>query len=1474
MHFHTCSDLRNATHFNVATLTDVEEWEMFVELEHQMFTPPTMIDSGTRKDWSDSKWEEGKLGDSTKFSCPVSNTASHGLFPGCPKLHLEMKAKISDNCAGCGSDPPGSADKQKDGLKWDQAAQPPHKRQFVDGSFRLKLVEFTDTMNQGLRSNLPATASDPTKVNWQTDSFEDPSDLKSYLSRKHCARTDKNQAKVGRVNWGKLDGAPDTTAYKNGKTDGILECIHDEAQDLLLYSLMKMYAACETVETDEVTKADWKGAIASQTKHSNCRNPEEFSEFRRQPGTFHYAVASEGDNPQEMSNGREMPRKTEKCRCKKQLEDGAGSDIPALEQCGCGVLARTTRIVLTPDYTEGVSFTTETPYAPEWIVEAATSICNIGQVGRVERRGLNPRRVCKREHLEAADFWKDQSYDSKNDQYFRKEELDVRFVTRETWPNYEIEQMENCANSGCAPLTLDLTVPQDDGRRYMITAPVNDEGACLDEGYEGEGCLQERWLLNNELHADDNLGGRRVCAAVKIQNNVKCAAKPPYWKELYEEMDVTLNDDGYYTVDSNQADNNTNARSAWVMEASLRGYGVILHELDMTISVDMSRYQTAMGKEVTDAFLQGECAAGVGMWEIVHDQDTEQLIHEIPLERNEATGLWHSGVLDMPLRCIVSSKFHVYASVNGGIDFVNDAVDLRNNGGCLFDNTQPAVVKHYKGGVGTKNLEVWDAPCLTPTLLSALRTSGAVQVTVGEEGYCTTTKCIQQPENTAVPCPNTGKTLDDLVKEDGAEVSYVDYVYHNIEPTEQDGINWFVRWGECGFKIQVEWKNDTDATLFYNNAIVKSRLIEMPSIDAPQQFEYRNTLPGHENVRELCFQVGTAPFAREITEANRGEILSLGLGDCQQCTPGRPQAIINAVVFVPLAGGLDTRLKHFGTDSAQRCSWSCQNTTNCTAFAYTAQTCSLYNEHPSLGQSTGLSLAVTPAQAVAWERDIVVFCVDGEDGAVTRTVIEPPMEMEKCPAWAGKTGTYPDCFQTPCNPKTERAIRLNVDEVGCTDRKHPDCRRLCNPTYSQPQRRLFTDNTAIQGEWRKNETHAYGTNAKYPLADEPYYQFHLPGSNDSTLAQLHIRLPMIEPACMYFNGSADVDEEDTTLEVSLSYEDDEPFTEKVTLELDESGNSNAFRGVKLEFVDHRGDGTREGFYRIKFRAVGSSNLIIYNQEPVPFCETGLTIEEIVAEVNGSHVPLHATVNATSLNSELYVSRVGYCKSEGNMHICWPHKVCKPDVEWQVKAGTIDTDTVCARQPTCRFDEYVTKNATETSARECTPHTVCTGTEVTATTGTLDGDATCGLRAACKKDEFNMPSPYAAEGGCTRIKVCDENEKEQMPPTLFSDAVCETYTIECTETEYETAERTASTEKTCTAATVCGTDSYVSSAAAPIQERECRPILKCTSYDVETQSGGVTRQTVCVSMLQWSAAWIYAIIGTPLFAAVAFRSWRI
>ena len=1426
IHFHTCSDLRNATHFKIFgakngdppeqwDMYDLEEWDMFIEVEHQTHTQPTNIDVDSHS--SAHKWDNGQ----PNLQCPISNTASHSLFPDCPLIQAQIKVTTDQSRDISGCDP------NCDFIE----------RQFGAHTVKAKIVKMSEAFDTTLDADKYDTQTSANALggDWINGDCGGKAawdgTIGTLTGGRGYYRPAKEGPKIGRVNWGKFTAPsasstePVNAVYSSGKTDGVLECVLDEAHDLLLYSFLKSMAVCTETTID------------LETGRSNCRNPKHFAKWRTQ-GTGlalnpdHFPVAG-------LSNGREMPKEIERCNCKTLLE------VIAVEKCACGALARTSRIVLTPDHNES-EFHDDYPYAPEWVVGPAEDICALGNIGSpAKRRGFNPRRVCPRSVLENTDLWTSSDFTAPFEppqKYFTHEDLSVPMVEKKQWSQYELDRMASCANDDeyCGKLTLDLgvTAGSNSARRYILYRQpmVGDTltGSCTFDTQNVDGIVVVVEYLddNDELGAT---GGVPVCVVKEFTKGVP---------ERLEEF-ALITENGYVTISADKADAMSNL-DAFVLEMTVVGYTHVLDDITQTISVDMAPFEAHFGTAPTNVTLQGNCLEGENHFD---------------LELTEL-GLWTLSDY-LPVSCGELFNFVLLASTDDGEEYRTDWQNLWAKKSCR--NPDRITINNYLGPKLPSGVNVAQIGCI----------SDGLQIEDGAETYC---------YNPVRFSEQLGGIRPYMVD---PQYSWVTSTYHSHQiPTnvEHPGTNFYLRWGECGWLVRVTWENSTDATLFYRGQTVPTNLIDTPTETSPQTFEYRSATD--PEVRELCFQSATSPFSRTVTTAVPGKRMKLVGGDCQRCINGEPQAIINAVVHTLGEPDDSAHLGGFGTDSPHLCNWACVNTTNCTSFSYHRRMCTLYKTPPAYGKSTnGMSLGTTRNQALSYGVDLIVFCIEGAEGQVALEDTTPtPVEPIKCPG--GLAGTFPECFLTSCGEGT-RVVRLNQRELGCTDRHHPDCRRLCNPTGLLPQRTLFAQTPPrVEGHGsRYNEATDGFFRTKIPLRDVPYFYFELPQINGSSLAQMRVRLPSIGPPCIDITRPREGYNLSTTnLVVTLLY-NNQSISPSVQLQVQGQGNIRKFEEVTFEFVTVNEAGSNGGRYEVEVRledeySDGNHTLYLPGSS-TEICEPVQTLEAIFNFTEENNFTLADLVAAGSRvpggSAYFQVELLKYCDANtDDFHICVPHKSCGQN-EYQVRAGTLHSDTVCARQPTCRFDERESAKPTSTTARVCTPHTVCTGPHETNTTGTLEKDATCMLRAPCGPDEYSVPSLYAAQGGCTKVQVCSEAEpqlREAKPAAMFADAVCEAYTVECTATQYEADAQTTTAERKCADETICRTDQYVANPSDPIPDRQCSPVLKCESYEVETASGGLASKTECTSMLQWSAAWVYTIVGAPLFGYLAFRSWPI
>ena len=113
----------------------------------------------------------------------------------------------------------------------------------------------------------------------------------------------------------------------------------------------------------------------------------------------------------------------------------------------------------------------------------------------------------------------------------------------------------------------------------------------------------------------------------------------------------------------------------------------------------------------------------------------------------------------------------------------------------------------------------------------------------------------------------------------------------------------------------------------------------------------------------------------------------------------------------------------------------------------------------------------------------------------------------------------------------------------------------------------------------------------------------------------------------------------------------------------------------------------------------------------------------------------------------------HCSSCGaNKHM--DGKVCKPNVD-------------------CTGSQYISKEATATSDRECGKVSTCTHTQFLVAAATKYADTDCQEHAKCGDGTWEeFPGTPTEDATCTKHKVCGEGEFESVVPWLLADRECE------------------------------------------------------------------------------------------------------
>jgi hypothetical protein len=1305
---------------------------------------------------------------------------------------------------------------------------------------------------------------------------------------------------VGNVNWGVRKAITDSythkiTPYADGKQDGILECYLDESHDLLLHSMLKAAETCQSGAKDFMYA-------------SKCRNPKDYSEWRRTGAeNTRYAVDSENNQELYMSNGRDLPFLTEPCQC---------TSDEFYNACICGSLARTSRTVLGDGTDPG---RTDRPYAPEWVTNSAPEICNNvpADATEMQKRGLNGRRVCDIESLRNTKLWAANSpWDNSWDKYFRKQERDVQFFRKALWTKAELDNLANCAsgNEQCTEMVLDLSVPYSNTQVYVLYR-VPQSGSCL---------LHDLMVCLSTQNDQFQTCGTPPLHAVCIPTGTVPQLLVDRYDAVQENANIENAPQTFYVMPKTRVTTLTMGDFSEIWEA-VQGLGGVINKT-LTIEIDFGKNEACKAERYpTSAQLRGRCY--------------NQTLHSFDLVQSgdQFSDRWSVMIDD--IQCVRAFDYLVYRTCNQ-LTVGTDAAllaEVTGESSCRFKDMLN--LQYDEGDWGTVYFR--DLPCNGNAGVEVTSSTGGPKCYFFEEGF------RQNDERLTYTAELQQQTT----------IYYPYYHKHEYATTNATDIRVFHRWGGCDPLVEIRF-SDEYAEVYVNNELAEDGLVEQPKGNEKALFEFRSSSPFLRELksfmRELCFGIAENPFARSFTRSDVEDVplLEYDVGDCQQCVTGGFTAIVGAEVdraSSVLPGG------QFGTDSVAICYAACANSTECFAFSFARRTCTMHDEHPSLGQPTALvPLSTTTSQALASDEAIIVFCMNGTTMALPppRSVAAPVAECD--PEYVG---LVPNCRRSNCDGNTERA--LGIDQFVRCDH---ECETQCG---TRPHRSLqfvlpVPRASAWGTNWAATSFHGdYRLQTTLSLAEGPYftfnaYQIETPSITETGVLSIAVQLPLLTADCeaspqedvsslpaVEFSGftatlTADGEFVATVTMDSMNYTDlytptahrlvflptaplsmakgrvfkvtvQPPALENETLSANCCSGMTAeclacqqglplyvFCGRNPNFAGCVGVSAPVG-QEVAFRMPGSTRHFCnstYEEaiQVVPLIEayianltrdsplnssaggilnTNITLDELFEHVFGSNY-VHAGFTYDT-SSTFSVASIKYCRTNaGATHLCVPHSTCA-ETEYKVRNGDLHSDTVCAPLTSCRFDEHQTSAPTPTSDRVCTPHTVCSGTQARNTSGTAFADAVCMLRGACAANEV-----YADDGGCTAAKVCrDTDERREVRPfSMFSQAVCAKYEVECNAIEYETEGRTPSTERTCTEATLCRSDEFVSTPGSPIEDRACDPILKCGDYEIETKQGTIVRQAECTSILQWSSVWVYTAVGASGFVLATVRRWRV
>ena len=1428
IHHHTCANIRNATHFSTETLA-AEEYDMFVEVRLSAVTDKTYVNTEQTTTY--------KAG-SNQLSCPVSNTAGNALMPGCYNVHIQLvnhgvrcESPVAgllteSECLAGGRVGTTDFDGRLDNWKAKTVYLPPNQD-----------PETVSPNNYGA-----ATALRP-KLPDQGGFNENANMHCGYKTSGPSGSSAEPNELVGNVNWGKVDPGddssytPDISPYSNGKTDGVVECLADEAHDLLLHGFLKNAEAC-----------------MPYGKHlleaSPCQNPRKFNQVWRAVPNTGYTL---GENFRRASNGREMALKTEPCQC---------ADVSDLEACSCGALARSSRMVISktwhPQEDIGTPFDDKNPHAPKWVTDSASIICNVETITETnvpKDRGNVPLRACPLFSMKSAPLWNTWQWDEAAAKYFRSEEKPIKFLKSSSWRPFALDNMAKCANSNDCEAMIDLSVPVsgDDGRSYlMYKLPFS--GRCYTDSI--------LVLVNSgsvEMFSQD-APGQQACLP-------QVAGQAAQLESLgVETTQITLGDAQrqVYMVE--------NTKSVTVEEADQMYYCAIGAcggaFNNITLYVDVGDVTCGPDSpEVPTINVTGTCFGGAARSFMV---DTSNPTF---------AGVGSVEITD-PL-CVQEFDYLLFKTCSGVTSSEYSDLRIEPNNPCLraTQQNQGTVLELDYAEKATSGSDFLAGPCPSHTF--------GVEVTVNGDKYC---------ENRGLG--GDGERYSFSTAAVGSAVVYYDaYRYHNAGHAAGSATEFYLIWGRCGINFMVDLRYSGHRTYYQDEsgAFVESErnLVPMPSGQDTVLIENR-----FRAFHELCLAVPDHPFARKVSALDFTDTatLSMNLGDCQQCVVGKRTALIGVHVYDgnnPIFMTDSSVLCYEACISSTECV--------AMGYRASEQKCTLFSDAPTLGIRSDFSLDVSVTEALVSGMDSVIFCLNETVTVLPPAPPVPQNDDSGCePEFVGVVPNCirSECDPTthravPLNPK-EVACDPRCQQL-CGNSPHRSLQDVVNvpnitewgteantveyDTFFEHTRLPLSENPYFLfsvNDFSFNETSPASISILLPviattcesvdgaLDGETFSGFTVSivanegGANAFTMNET---VSGFTPELLHktrqhvvtFEGwppSVNLDSAETTFKVRVSGNEEEVHNATFLL----PGAVRIFCNETLYIEKERERIVRE---RIRQLAVG----------------TDVTDEDLdsfyndITDVPDAIIGLDATPR---------VLRFEYCRTNtADFHICVPHSRCNSK-QYKARDGDLNSDTVCIDQPHCTWGEYVKVNGTATTARVCAPHPVCKETETSdpadedgAFEGDLYTERQCITRRDCSGTEFRTQ-----DGNCAAVSGCTQKQYVAEQSTLNTDNVCRDIAAECSALEYETAEPTGTSDRKCTSATLCRSNEYVRRLGSEMDDRACSPILKCSTYEIETQQGSIESQTACTSILQWSSVWVYTAVGVGGVLLAALRGWGV
>jgi hypothetical protein len=202
---------------------------------------------------------------------------------------------------------------------------------------------------------------------------------------------------------------------------------------------------------------------------------------------------------------------------------------------------------------------------------------------------------------------------------------------------------------------------------------------------------------------------------------------------------------------------------------------------------------------------------------------------------------------------------------------------------------------------------------------------------------------------------------------------------------------------------------------------------------------------------------------------------------------------------------------------------------------------------------------------------------------------------------------------------------------------------------------------------------------------------------------------------------------------------------------------------------------------------------------------------------------------TTSDRQCEVCPDGTYSNEENSASCSSWSTCTSD-EYESQSPSAASNRQCTALGDCAPGWYVSAERTQDAERQCEP---CPNGKFSATVNA----ASCAVWAACESDEYEAAAPSAsADRQCVPHEVCSAGYQVSVEPTATTNrkcelcpydtfstqenaAACEDGTV-CADDEYESRFLSATSDRQCTALTICGAGYQVAIEPTPTTDRVC------------------------------------------------------